>query len=269
MILRIMVADMFMKNYNLLQGDCLDKMVELAKDNVKVNSVICDPPYGSTDLKWDGLLDFNLVWKCLDKLLVENGSCLFFGSEPFSTVLRQTNLDEYKYDLYWIKNRSTGFVHAKNKPLKNIELISVFSKGVANHKNLSSNRMTYNPQGLIRVDKKIKAGDSKFGNMHHKCPSHKKEYVRTYTNYPKMVIEFDTVPTNKSVHPTQKPVELLEYLIKTYTNPEDTVLDFTMGSGSTGVACLNTGRKFIGIEKDEKYFNIATERIGDADYERL
>ena len=246
---------------NLIHGDCLTEMAKLIHEGIKVDLVLTDPPYGTTANQWDKLLPFNKVWRMIDRLSTNITSTLLFGSEPFSTQLKQSNLSDFKYDLYWIKNRSTGFVHAKNKPLKNLELISVFSKGTTVHKNQSKNRMTYNPQGLIEVNKSVKAGDSKFGTMNGKRPSHKSEYVQKYTNYPKMTIEFDAVPTNKMVHPNQKPVELLEYLIKTYSNEGDIVLDFTMGSGSTGVACKNTNREFIGIELEQEYFTIANERI--------
>lgn len=247
----------------LINGDCLKVMPELIDDGVKVDLILTDPPYGTTANQWDNKLSFDKIWNELNELSTNKTTSLIFGSEPFSTKLRESNLTEYKYDLYWIKNHSTGFVHAKNKPLKNLELISVFSKGTSVHKNQSKNRMTYNPQGLIKINKKVIAGKSKFGTMNGKRPSHKSEYVQEYTNYPKMTIEFDVVPTNKTLHPNQKPVALLEYLIKTYTNPNDLVLDFTMGSGSTGVACKNTNRDFIGIELDEEYYNIAKKRIFD------
>ena len=245
----------------LFHGDCLKILNKLIHEDIKVDLVLTDPPYGTTANQWDKLLPFNKVWRMIDRLSTNITSTLLFGSEPFSTQLKKSNLSDFKYDLYWIKNRSTGFVHAKNKPLKNLELISVFSKGTTVHKNQSKNRMTYNPQGLIEVNKSVKAGDSKFGTMNGKRPSHKSEYVQKYTNYPKMTIEFDAVPTNKMVHPNQKPVELLEYLIKTYSNEGDVVLDFTMGSGSTGVACKNTNREFIGIELEQEYFDIARKRI--------
>lgn len=245
----------------LIHGDCLVEMQTLADEGLKVDLVLTDPPYGTTANKWDKLLDFDKVWECIDALSTNKTTTLLFGSEPFSTQLKQSNFDDFKYDLYWLKNRSTGFVHAKNKPLKNIELISCFSKGTTVHEGQSVNRMTYNPQGLVEINKTVNAGESKFGTMNGKRPSHKKQYTQKYTNYPKMTFEFDTVPSNKTVHPNQKPVELLEYLIKTYSNEGDMVLDFTMGSGSAGVACANTNRLFIGIEKDRKYYDIAYDRI--------
>ena len=245
----------------LINGDCMTVLEQLIDTDIKIDLILTDPPYGTTANNWDSILPFNDMWKLLDQLSTNITTSLIFGSEPFSTQLKQSNLSDFKYDLYWIKNKVTGFVHAKNKPLKNIELISVFSKGTTVHKNQSKNRMTYNPQGLIKVDKVQKAGANKFGTLYGKRPSHKQEFYTEYTNYPKMTFEFNTVPSIKSVHPTQKPVELLEYLIKTYSNEGDVVLDFTMGSGSTGVACKNTNREFIGIELDESYFKIAKDRI--------
>jgi site-specific DNA-methyltransferase (adenine-specific) len=243
-------------------------MQDLIDDGVKVDLVLTDLPYGTTANGCDTVIPFDKMWSKLNQLSSPITTFALFGSEPFSTSLRHSNLNDYKYDLYWIKNRSTGFVHCKNKPLKNIELISVFSKGTTVHKNQSKNRMTYNPQGLKKSDKIIKAGDSKFGTMNGKRPSHKKEYVQEYTNYPKMTIFFDTVPTNQIIHPTQKPLDLLGYLIRTYSDEGDVVLDFTMGGGSTGVACLQTNRNFIGIELEQKYFEIAEQRIKEAKAQR-
>ena len=257
-----------MSDAKLINGDCIVEMQKLIDEDVKVDMVLTDPPYGTTANNWDKILPFNEIWDKLNKLSTNITTTMLFGSEPFSTQLKQSNFKDYEYDIYWIKNRSTGFVHANNKPLKNLELISVFSKGTTVHKGQSKNRMTYNPQGLIEINKSVNAGHSKFGTMNGKRPSHKTEYVQKYTNYPKMTIEFDTVPTNKSVHPNQKPIELLEYLIKTYSNENDTVLDFTMGSGSTGVACLQTNRNFIGIELDKKYYEIAEQRINEAKAQR-
>ena len=245
----------------LIQGDCIEEMQRLIDENIKVDLILTDLPYGTTANEWDIPIDYEEMWECIDNLSHNITTILLFGTEPFSTQLRIGNLKDYKYDLYWIKNRPTGFVHAKNKPLKNIELISVFSKGTTVHKGQSDNRMTYNPQGLIKVDKKVKNHSNKFGNNVGKRNSNKKFTMQEYTNYPRMAIEFDTIPSNKCIHPNQKPIPLLEYLIKTYTNPNELVLDFTMGSGSTGVACSNTNRNFIGIELDEEYYQIAEKRL--------
>lgn len=247
----------------LINGDCITEMQKLIDEDIKVDLVLTDPPYGTTDCKWDNIISFDDMWICLNHLSTDITSGLFFGSEPFSTKLRSSNLNNYKYDLYWVKNNSTGYAHAKNKPLKEVELISVFSKGAIAHKTQSNRRMTYNPQGLVKINKKIQQGKYRTGKTMGKRPSHKKEWIREYSNYPKSCLNFKSVPIANRFHSAQKPVDLLEYLIKTYSNEGDTVLDFTMGSGSTGVACMNTNRNFIGIELDKSYYDIAVERINN------
>jgi len=249
---------MSLSNIKLIQGDCLQVMDSLISQGIKVDAIITDPPYRTTACKWDSIIPFDEMWGRLNKLIKPNGAIVLFGSEPFSSALRMSNIKNYKYDWYWKKNKVTGFTHCKNKPMKDVELVSIFSEGTTVHKSQSKNRMTYNPQDLIRVDKTCKNGNGKFGTINGKRPSHKETYTQEFTNYPKMIIDFKS--DTKLSHPTQKPVALMEYLIKTYTNENETVLDFTMGSGSTGVACKNTNRKFIGIEMDEKYFEIAEKR---------
>ena len=246
-------------NVQLYKGDCLELMKAIPSGSV--DAIITDPPYGTTDCKWDSIIPFDLMWEQLNRIIKPNGAIVLFGSEPFSTHLRMGNLENYKYDIYWLKNKVTGFTQAKNKPMKNLELISVFSDGTTVHKTQSKNRMTYNPQGLTLINKVKKNGKGKFGNIAGARPSHKDDYIQEFTNYPKMTVDFEV---EHGLHPTQKPVPLLEYLIKTYTNEGDTVLDFTMGSGSTGVACVNTFRKFIGVEMDKNYFEIASKRIAEA-----
>lgn len=242
---------------NLLHGDCLELMKTIPDGSIDL--ILTDPPYGTTACKWDSVIPFEPMWAELKRIIKPNGAIVLFGSEPFSTYLRMGNLENYKYDIYWLKNKVTGFTQAKNKPMKNLELISVFSDGTTVHKTQSKNRMTYNPQGLTLLNKVKKNGKGKFGSIAGARPSHKDDYVQEFTNYPKMTVDFEV---EHGLHPTQKPVALLEYLIKTYTQENETVLDFTMGSGSTGVACVNTNRKFIGIEMDDKYFQIAKERLG-------
>ena len=216
-------------------------------------------PYGTTDCKWDNVIPFAPLWEQYNRITKYNGTVVLFGSEPFSTHLRISNIENYKYDWIWVKNNSTGFQHAKNMPLKNYEIISVFSKGSMGHKSLlKDKRMTYNPQGLI-VCEKYHYGKRSSGGIIGPRPSHKDVVKQEFTNYPKMLLHFNN---EKGYHPTQKPVELLEYLINTYTNEGETVLDNCMGSGSTGVACKNTGRRFIGIELDRNYYDIACERVG-------
>lgn len=247
-----------MSKCELIHGDCLEVMQDLIDNGVKVDLVLTDLPYGTTANGWDTVIPFDKMWSKLNQLSSPITTFALFGSEPFSTKLRMSNLKDYKYDLYWNKSRATGFVQAKNKPLKNIELISIFSKGTTVHKGQSKNRMTYNPQGLIKTHIVHKNAKNKFKNCFGKRPSQKDVVIQEYTNYPKMLLVYDS-PTNL-YHPTEKPVDLLEYLIRTYSDEGDVVLDFTMGGGSTGVACLQTNRNFIGIELDEKYYNIARER---------
>ena len=253
--------------YKLYQGDCLEVMDRLIEQGIKVDAIISDPPYGTTACKWDSVIPFEKMWDRLNKLIKPNGAVVLFGSEPFSSTLRCSNIKDYKYDWIWHKKRfNSGFAHAKNKPLKKHENISVFSKGVTIHKGQSEKRMEYNPQGLTPINKK-RNNTSNTNTSFGKRPSHRRT-VQEFTNYPISIIDFDFVKKDfnnkKLYHETQKPVDLLEYLIKTYTNENELVLDFTMGSGSTGVACINTNRNFIGIELDENYFNIAKQRIEEA-----
>ena len=247
-----------MKLYN---EDCLIAMDRMIEDGVKVDAIITDPPYGTTACKWDSVIPFDLMWEQLKRVIKPDGAIVLFGSEPFSSALRISNIKDYKYDWYWLKSKPTGFVHAKNKPLKNVELISVFSDGTTVHKSQSKNRMTYNPQNLIRINKKMKSSVNKFGTINGKRPSHQDTFIQEYTNYPRMTIDIQI--ETKPIHPTQKPVALMEYLIKTYTNEGELVLDFTAGSFTTGVACQNTNRDFIGIEMDDNYFKIGSDRMAE------
>ena len=228
--------------------------------------VLTDPPYGTTACKWDTVIDFELMWKELKRITKDNGAICLFGSEPFSSALRMSNIKMFKYDWKWIKGKETcgGFVQAKNKPGQVSEDIVVFSKGKTFHRGRTSNRMEYNPQDLIRVDKKLKATPHRLKNLRTvKNAKPQSAYTQEFTGYPTNILKFKGLLKNR-LHPTQKPVPLLEYLIKTYTIENETVLDFTMGSGSTGVACKNLNRNFIGIEMDDKYFEIAKNRIENA-----
>jgi len=248
---------------NLMHGDCLELMKEIPDNSVDL--ILTDPPYGTTACKWDSVIPFKSMWEQLNRVIKDNGAICLFGSEPFSTELRHSNLKMFKYDWIWHKSRALGFTNAKNKPMNKHEIISVFSNGTC--ANGSINKMIYNPQGLIPYGKEVSGikdckSDRKEGGHKFARKSHKEKYVQQYTNYPTQIIEFAN--EGRTIHPTQKPVELLEYLIKTYTTENETVLDFTMGSGSTGVACVNTNRNFIGIELDDTYFKIAKKRVEDA-----
>ena len=248
-----------MSKIDLYKGDCLEVMDELIEDGIIVDAIITDPPYGTTACKWDSVIPFPEMWLRLNKLIKPNGAIVLFGSEPFSSALRMSNINNYKYDWIWEKSRPTGFLEAKNKPMKKHETISMFSFGSS--ANGCKNRITYNPQGLKEVNKIMKNGaDTDILGKRKSRPAGG-EFVQTHTNYPNTILRFKSA--SKTVHPTQKPVALMEYLIKTYTNEGELVLDFTMGSGTTGVACKNLNRNFIGIEMDDKYFEISVGRILD------
>ena len=251
--------------YKLYNGDCLEIMSVLIESGVKVDCIITDLPYGTTACKWDAIIPFEPMWDKLNKLIKDNGAMVMFGQEPFSTKLRSSNMTMYKYDWIWEKEQGSNFPNAKNQPLKIHELISVFSKGNMVHKGQTKNRMEYYPQGLVisNKTKNLKKDRALDGNyLGSRKNQINKTFIQQFTNYPTTILKFNR---ERGLHPTQKPIPLLEYLIKTYTNENETVLDFTMGSGSTGVACLNTNRNFIGIELDKNYFNIAKNRIEEAD----
>ena len=245
---------------NLIQGDCLEKMKDIPDKSVDL--VLCDLPYGVMDSKWDKKIDLDLLWKEYRRIINRKGIIILFGNNIFSFKLVNKAIDLFKYKYVWIKINSTLFVHSKNRPLVKHEDILVFSSSSMGHKSLLGNkRMIYNPQGLIPYGKKIKKGNGRFGKYIGNRPSHKEEIIREFTNYPCDVIECEEDIGRNKLHTSQKPLKLCEFLIKTYTNEKDLVLDNTMGSGTTGVACVNTKRDFIGIELDEKYFKIAEERI--------
>jgi len=227
---------------NLMQGDCLERMNEIPDGSVDM--VLTDPPYGTTACKWDSVIPFEPMWEQLKRVTKKNGAIVMTASQPFTSALIMSNVKMFKYCWVWEKNRATGVLNAKRQPLRSIEDVCVFNAGY------------YNPQGLIpcnEVSRNSKSDSPVYGT------GQTKSYIRKWKNYPKQVLRFDSV--QRTVHPTQKPVALMEYLIKTYTNEGETVLDFTMGSGTTGVAAKKLNRSFIGIEMDETYFNIAKERI--------
>ena len=259
------------EQYKLYNGDCLEVMDKLIEQGLKVHAIITDPPYGTTSCKWDNAIPFDAMWGRLNKLIKPTGAIVLFGSEPFSSELRMSNIKKFRHEWYWNKINAGNFVQAKNHPLKIVENIMVFSK----------NKVNYNPQMNINTEEYTKKLKAKHKN--------KKESSMTQTvedkyftmasgkfkiqtdesvSYPKNILtvsKFSNECNSRNrVHPTQKPVELLEYLIKTYTNEGELILDFTAGSGSTGVGCINTNRRFIGIELDEGYYNIAKERIEEA-----
>ena len=250
------------EEYKLYNGDCLTVMDKLIEQGVKVDAVICDPPYGTTACKWDIVIPFDEMWNRLNKLIKPTGAIALFATEPFATKLRMSNLDNYRYDWYCIKTKPSLYQHAKNRPMRAVENACVFSKSKWGHKSqLKDKRMEYNPQGISSIGVKTVTKNFNAGGVVGERPNQIGKQYEAFTGFPNDVLEFKSITGKSCLHPTQKPVDLLEYLIKTYTNENDLVLDFTMGSGSTGVACLNTNRKFIGIEIDENYFNIAKDRI--------
>jgi len=247
----------------LLKGDCLELMKEIPDGSI--DAIITDPPYGTTACKWDSVIPFDLMWEQLNRVIKPNGAIVLFGSEPFSSALRISNIKSYKYDWKWNKMQGSGFLNSKKKPLTSYEDIMIFAiTKLGNH--------TYNPQLEEKELSKIRPVGKRKPQNKSTYGKHNGELSNDYDNtksYPKDIISTSSKQkecnsTNR-VHPTQKPVALMEYLIKTYTNEGEKVLDFTMGSGSTGVACVNTNRDFIGIEKDDKYFEIANDRIFNAE----
>ena len=258
-------------NYKLYKGDCLEVMDELIALGIKFDMILCDLPYGTTACRWDSVIPFDKLWDRYKNLITDKGCIALFGSEPFSSFLRTTNIDMYKYDWIWEKGRATGCVHAKNKPMKAHENISIFSKGTTVHKSQSKRRMYYEPVMSKGTPYQQVITPPTTGKLNHKPSKSNNEFVGTLLDnkgerYPRSVIKF-SMHNVGLLHPTQKPVELLEYLIKTYTAEDMLVLDNCMGSGSTGVACLNTNRRFIGIELDGNYFNIAKKRIEETEKE--
>ena len=247
-------------------GDCLDVMSGLPDQSVDM--VLCDLPYGTTACAWDAVIPFAPLWEQYWRLAKPNAAVVLTASQPFTTALISSQIEHFKYEWIWMKNRPTNFAHAKNKPMKKHENVLVFSKGTTVHATQSGSRMPYFPQGLVQITPKIakKSVNEKTKAFFSDRPSHR-EFMRDATGFPHSVLEFST--EMKNVHPTAKPVALMEYLVRTYTREGDVVLDNTMGSGTTGVACVQAGRDFIGIERDADYFEIAKSRIGAAKREYI
>ena len=244
--------------YELYNGDCLEVMDKLIKEGVKVDCILTDPPYGTTACKWDSVIPFDKMWERLNKLIKPNGAIVLFGSQPYTSNLIVSNIKNFKYEWIWHKNKGGNPLNAKKMPMKQHENICVFYKKAP----------TYNPQleerygsGKDRAKYKIQGGRFKEDRVYGEVDNIIRNTQYSELRNPQTVQFFNV---ERGLHPTQKPVDLLEYLIKTYTNENELILDFTMGSGSTGVACMNTNRKFIGIELDENYFNIAKQRIEEA-----
>lgn len=235
---------------NLLHGDCLELMKEIPDKSI--DFVLTDPPYGTTACKWDVVIPFEPMWKELNRIITDRGVIALFGQEPFSSLLRTSNLEAFKYDWIWDKVKPGAFATAKYAPLKQHEIISIFYKIPGKYSPIMENR------------EKIKKSKI-YSNSDSASIKYNDGKQRIYDKkFPKSILVESNASQKGKIHPTQKPVALLEYLIKTYTLEGETVLDFTMGSGSTGVAAKNLNRNFIGIEKDDKYFEIAKKRIEEA-----
>lgn len=244
-----------MRTCDLYLGDCLDVMQQLPDNSI--DCIICDPPYGTTAIKWDNVIDFQLMWEQYDRLLKPKGMIVLFGSQPFSAQLICSKLKWFKYELIWNKNKCGSPGLAKIRPMKTHENILVFAREAGG---------TYNPQ-MTEGEPYARQSSNPEGyvgrtNTHGYGLKPKTGFVNTGTRYPKSILNISRdFSAQQQVHPTQKPVPLMEWLVKTYTNPGDTVLDNCMGSGSTGVAAINLDRTFIGIESDAEYFEIAKARI--------
>ena len=246
----------------LIYGECLAEMDKLIANGVKVDAIITDPPYGITACKWDTVIPFEAMWDRLNKLIKPNGAIVLFGSEPFSSALRMSNIKYFKYDWIWEKSNPGNIAQANKQPLKYHEIISVFY----------NKQPIYNKQLINRMESGTKTIKSCQNNgtsfLCTKSEHGTKSTVKYNSNRydinkknPSSVLKYKSERCLPRLHSTQKPVPLLECLVKTYTNENETVLDFTMGSGTTGVACQNTNRNFIGIELNENYYNIAKKRI--------
>jgi len=235
---------------NLIKGECLEAMKQIPDGSI--DAIITDPPYGTTACKWDSVIPFEPMWEQLNRIIKPNGAIVLFGSEPFSSALRMSNIKNYKYDWIWNKRLSGNVFLAKSQPMKILENVIVFN----------STKDSFYP---IKTDlDKVRNYKDKYGGGESFGKKGTGEKIHTTKGKnPKSIIDISNANRKGNKHPTQKPIALMEYLIKTYTNENETILDFTMGSGSTGVACVNTNRNFIGIELDDKYFEIAQERINN------
>ena len=240
--------------HNLMLGDCLERMKEI--ETGTVDMILCDLPYGTTCCSWDAVIPFEPLWEQYERVIKENGAIVLFAAQPFAAVLATSNLKLFRYEWIWEKPAATGFFNAHFQPLRAHENILVFYKS----------KPTFNPIKTFGHERKT-AKRKDIGSEHYGKQVNIKAYDST-ERYPRSVQIFSSDKQKSNFHPTQKPVALCEYLIRTYTNEGETVLDNTMGSGTTGVACVNTGRVFIGIEQEQKYFDIAQERIAQAGTEK-
>lgn len=239
--------------------DCLEGMKKI--DDCSIDAIICDLPYGTSACKWDIVIPFDKLWEQYNRIIKPTGVVALFGSEPFSTKCRMSNLSQYKYDWYWIKKKPNGFQHAKNRPMTRVETISIFSKAPMGHISLlGDRRMQYNPQGVVSDGTKVVTSKS-HGRTMGARPNQVGKTYESFTNFPSNVLRYDNIWGKNAIHPTQKPVDLYAYLIRTYTNKGDLILDNCIGCGTAAIAAIREGRHFIGFETCEEYYNIAIDRI--------
>lgn len=250
------------ENYKLYLGDCLEVMKCI--ENKSIDCVICDLPYGKLTASWDKILPIDLLWMEYRRIIKDNGAIILFGQQPFTSLLVSSNIQEFRHNIVWHKDKCSNFLHAKNQPRKTTEDILIFSKDGSGFVHNSKNKCTYNPQLIDRVPrkptKKTPRSTSILEVRGEACDFESGKDFMADKSYPENLVYFKTEHKNR-YHSCQKPQELLKYLIKTYTNENDLILDNCMGSGSTGVACMNTNRRFIGIELEKKYFDISVNRI--------
>lgn len=249
-----------LRRNSVVHGDCLEVMKDI--DDKSIDMILCDLPYGTTQCNWDTVIPLEPLWEQYKRVIKGNGAIVLTAAQPFTTSLIMSNMEMFKYAWVWEKSKAAGFFNAKNKPMNSHEDIIIFSFGDC--ANRCKNRMVYNPQGLIEVNKKVngvKACNGDVGGHGFARSSHKKERIQKFTNFPRSMLKFKN--EGKTAHPTQKPVALFEYLIKTYTDDGGMVLDNCAGSGTTAVACINTNRDYILVEQEKKYIDIINGRINN------
>ena len=241
---------------NLMLGDCLDRMKEILDGSVDL--VLADPPYGTTRCKWDSVIPFEPMWDQLHRVAKERAAIVITASQPFTSALVMSNPSRFRHEWIWIKNRGSNFLNAKREPMKEHESLLVFARGSPKYNRQMQQRTG---KGLELVGKNVSNGESGESFGKNKAYTAKLPELRCPSSWQKFKTPSGKAKTK---HPTQKPVDLMAYMVRTYSDPGDVVLDFTMGSGTTGVACKQEGRSFIGIELDKEYFEIAKKRIEDA-----
>ena len=249
-----------MSKIDLYVGDCLEVMDKFIEKGIVVDAIICDPPFGTTQNKWDSVIPLDRMWDKLNKLIKPNGVIVLFAQTPFDKILGASNISKLKYEWIWEKTQATGHLNAKKMPMKAHENILVFYKKLP----------IYNPQktqGHKPMNSGVRRSSLKNEN-YNEINKIDLPFGGDTDRFPRSVVRFKSDKQKEYLHPTQKPVALMEYLIKTYTNENELVLDFTMGSGTTGVACKNLNRDFIGIEMDSSYYDIAKKRIEDTVVEK-